>query len=158
MRESPWAYLTLHLRAEVGRVALELGDVELARRYFPEATNAPEFPKAEAEKCAGLLALADGKFQDAATLFSKARALDPSSAAAGNNEAICRLYGGSLSAAAGKLEQCLKVGAAAPPSGADPAARPPVDSTSLFNLCTLYAANCLCPSSRAVIPSALQSG
>jgi len=113
------------LCAAIGRIALELGDIELAEGYFTQAAAMPASDAESKAICQGLLQIARGDVTEAAATFAKAGGDDANARTAGNNEAVSLLYAGSLEKATARLHAVTT-------------AMAEVDVSLVFNLSTLF--------------------
>lgn len=93
---------TVALLSGLGRVWLELGDLETASDYFDRIPNDSDadcdnHTLAARHSNQGFLAVAQGHYPQAAALFLEAHQCEPTRLAAANNHAVCLLYAGHLS-------------------------------------------------------------
>lgn len=119
-----------NLLSGIGRIYLQLGDLETAQSYFKQveskATGDPNSLSSVVMN-KGLLALSAGSYDEAHRHFIAATKLDPYSSVAINNVAVCLLYLGKLKEALSLLERII---------WKDPQTN--LQEGLLFNLCTIY--------------------
>ncbi|KAF9586025.1 Trafficking protein particle complex subunit 12 [Lunasporangiospora selenospora] len=128
----------INFHSGLGRLYLQLGDLECAERVFKkveslvqgQAADSPEFRHLQLQLTMNraLLAVTQGQWQDAKTAFEEVLTQEPENLAAANNLAACELYAGKLNDAIPRLEGLMF-------------AYPKSAGTSgplVFNLATLY--------------------
>jgi len=121
---------TFSLLSGIGRIYLQLGDLETAQSYFKQVeSKATGDPKSLSSVVMnkGLLALSAGSFDEAHRHFVAATKLDPYNSVAVNNVAVCLLFLGKLKEALAMLERII---------WKDPKTN--LQEGLLFNLCTIY--------------------
>jgi len=121
---------TFSLLSGIGRIYLQLGDLEAAQTYFKQVeSKATGDPKSLSSVVMnkGLLALSAGSFDEAHRHFVAATKLDPYNSVAVNNVAVCLLFLGKLKEALAMLERII---------WKDP--RTNLQEGLVFNLCTIY--------------------
>ncbi|XP_031555083.1 trafficking protein particle complex subunit 12-like [Actinia tenebrosa] len=122
--------LSAALYSGIGRIYLQLGDLERAENYFKiveeRATGDPENMSTVVMN-KGFMALARGSHEDAHKHFVAATKLDPENSVATNNVAVCLLFLGKLKEALQVLESIIWSN---PPKN--------LNDGLLFNLCTIY--------------------
>lgn len=118
------------LMSGIGRIYLQLGDLETAQSYFKlvesKATGDPKSLSSVVMN-KGLMALSAGSFDEAHRHFIAATKLDPYNSVAVNNVAVCLLFLGKLKEALAMLEKII---------WKDPTTN--LQEGLLFNLCTIY--------------------
>ena len=118
-----------HLLSLLGRMHLQIGNLkaaELAYERLERSLPSPDDVVA-VRLNRGLLGMARSAYSDALGHFEAALELDPKSALAANNAAVCQLYSCRLADAIGTLERLLR----ADPTGAS-------HPTVISNLSNLY--------------------
>eukprot|EP00040_Diaphanoeca_grandis_P024497 m.134692 g.134692 ORF g.134692 m.134692 type:complete len:456 (-) comp29752_c0_seq2:61-1428(-) len=108
----------------LGRIALELGDVKTAKKYFDQA--ACDGDDTTSAMDAGMVALCEGDYKNATAHFTQAWEKDHTNTCAGNNMAVCMLYKGLLAEATTSMTSVLE------------GLKPALDEILVFNICTLY--------------------
>ncbi|XP_048582397.1 trafficking protein particle complex subunit 12 isoform X2 [Nematostella vectensis] len=121
---------SLALNSGIGRIYLQLGDLEQAESFF-KAVDANSSGEPEAQGTVvmnkGFMALAKGSYEDAHKHFVAVTKLDPENSVAINNVAVCLLFLGRLKEALSVLETAIWSN---PPRN--------LNDGLLFNLCTIY--------------------
>lgn len=89
------------LLSGLGRLWLELGDIDKASTYFDQVATLPglvddKSTLARIQCNKAFMAAAAGKYSEAASHFLEAHKQAPSYPAAANNYAVCLLYSGHL--------------------------------------------------------------
>ncbi|CAH8582259.1 unnamed protein product [Dicrocoelium dendriticum] len=103
------------LASVLGRIYLQMGDLETAKTYFARAVstlehkNSPQLSTQLLFQNA-LLSLGKGDYEEAKKHFQEVLSLDPTNVAAVNNMVVCSLYLGQLSGAIRVLETLLTTG------------------------------------------------
>ncbi|OON20504.1 tetratricopeptide repeat protein [Opisthorchis viverrini] len=110
------------LSSILGRIYLQLGDLETAKAYFAQAVSYPN-PKRQPQLAVqqlfheAFLYLGKNEYEEAKRLFHKILGLDPTNVVAANNVAVCSLYLGQLSEAIRVLDTLTTTGLSSQPSG-----------------------------------------
>ncbi|XP_068678322.1 trafficking protein particle complex subunit 12-like isoform X2 [Montipora foliosa] len=118
------------LLSGIGRIYLQLGDLEMAQNYFKQVeSKAFGDPKSLSSVVMnkGFMALSSGSFDEAHRHFVAATKLDPYNSVAVNNVAVCLLFLGKLKEALAMLEKII---------WKDPTTN--LQEGLLFNLCAIY--------------------
>lgn len=121
---------SFHLLSGMGRIYLQLGDLDAAQSYFKKVeSKASGDPKSLSSVVMnkGFMALSSGSFDEAHRHFTAATKLDPHNSVAVNNVAVCLLFLGKLKEALALLEKII---------WKDPTTN--LQEGLLFNLCTIY--------------------
>ncbi|XP_015909857.2 trafficking protein particle complex subunit 12 isoform X1 [Parasteatoda tepidariorum] len=121
---------TAHLHSALGRIYLQLGDVQSAESYFRKATtiakdNSTDF-RVEENINNALLAVACDENEKAFKYFEQANSFQPNAMLV-NNMAVCKLYTGQLKESLRLLESAIQQS----PSAC-------LHDGLIFNVCTLY--------------------
>lgn len=120
------------LASVLGRIYLQMGDLETAKAYFTRAVSTLEHRKSSQLSIQqlfqkALLSLGKGEYEEAKKHFQQVLSLDPTNVAAANNMVVCSLYLGQLSGAIRVLETLVTTGLSGQPldtSHATPSAVP----------------------------------
>ncbi|CAL8070624.1 unnamed protein product [Calicophoron daubneyi] len=108
------------LASILGRIYLQLGDLETAKSHFAQAiftSDAVKQPQLVTQSLFqdALLCVGRGEYEEAKKIFQQILDLDPTNVVAANNLAVCALYLGQLSDAIRMLDTLTTTGLSIPP-------------------------------------------
>ncbi|XP_032150140.1 trafficking protein particle complex subunit 12 isoform X3 [Sapajus apella] len=120
------------LLSGIGRIALQIGDIKTAEKYFQDVEKVTQKSGGLQGKITVLmnrafLYLGQNNFAEAHRFFTEILRMDPANAVANNNAAVCLLYLGKLKDSLRQLEAMVQQ---------DP--RHYLHESVLFNLTTMY--------------------
>ncbi|KAG0024570.1 Trafficking protein particle complex subunit 12 [Entomortierella chlamydospora] len=127
----------INFHSGLGRLYLQLGDIERAEEVFKEVEEMVKNHNSETEKAhfklqlsmnRALLAVTQGQWQVAKSAFEDVLVQEPENLAASNNLVVCELYAGQLNEAIPRLERLMF----AYPTSAG------TSEPLVFNMATLY--------------------
>eukprot|EP00794_Sanderia_malayensis_P004779 gene4779-5406_t len=114
----------------VGRLHLQLGDINLAKKYFKKVEQISSGdPKTLSITVMnrGFVALAEGKYDEAFENFQSVTKLNPDNSSAWNNSAVCLLFLGKVKEASNLLENLIWK-----------SPKQTLHEDIIFNMCTIY--------------------
>ncbi|XP_068457695.1 trafficking protein particle complex subunit 12 [Clinocottus analis] len=123
----------VQLLSGIGRIFLQIGDVQTAERYFQDVERACQVTGGPPGHTTCVLmnrafvSLSQNNYAEAHASFSEVLTVDPKNPVANNNAAVCLLYLGRLKESLGQLEGLVQQ---------DPALY--LHESVLFNLTTMY--------------------